>query len=89
MAENSTSSASKEKNSTRKTAKVTPAQSLEILQAAILQCQAAGITAGVENLWSNGEVKAIIVLDGVLVRERKLVFAINGNLGNEAGNELE
>lgn len=78
MVASSSSSAVSEKRSTKRTAKFTPGEALQILAQSVRYCQDAGIGVSVENLHEEGQVFGCIVLTGVVVRDGRLEFAING-----------
>ena len=57
----------------KKTSGLTPDQSLEILQQAMLNCQAAGVPVSLSPFFHGGKTDAIIVLANVSVIDGKLV----------------
>ena len=64
---------------TDKTSKLSPDQELEILQQAILRCQQAGIKAVASNFYDAGNVRTVIILDGVIVQDGNLILASKVN----------
>ena len=60
--EPSISSQWRDRTSTRKTAKLTPEQSLEILQQSVINCQHSGIDAKCTTFYQHGTKSVIIVL---------------------------
>lgn len=62
MAENSEPSPVNGKPNTRRTAKLTRGQALEIIQQAVINCQQAGITASISPFYGNGGQSVVIVL---------------------------
>ena len=70
MAANSKTSAKKGRRSTKRTRQ----QGLEILQAAVNECRAAGINIGIKRLYNPPEeVQLILVLDGVMYQDGDFV----------------
>lgn len=80
------------KKRTGKTASLTPAQSLEILQQSILECRRAGISTRIAPLYHDGEVSIIVVLAKCEIADGKIVLANAGKdplpQEKDAGNDL-
>lgn len=77
MVENSENSAQSGKRSTRR-ASVTPAQLLEILQQAVINCQQAGYEVSIAPLYKDGEQLVTIIFRNITI--------VDGNLVTSTGN---
>jgi hypothetical protein len=73
MVANLDSSATSEKQNTRKTNALTQEQSLEILAQAVLNCQQAGINVGLSQMYHHGFTSTLIVLANIELHDGKLV----------------
>ena len=80
MAENSETSATSGKRSTRATAKLTPDQALQILQEAATRCREAGLQVQIASMFDRGTQTAAIVITGAEWRDENLIVAINGKV---------
>ena len=80
MAENSENSASSEKVRTRKTASLTADQSLEILQASLIQCQRSGLHVQLAPVYyPDGERRVAVIIADCELRDGHLMMANAGN----------
>lgn len=75
MAEDSQVSPANEKRSIRKTAKLTPAQALEILQQAVINCQQSGIIASISPFDDTNTQSVVIVLANCQINAGNIVPA--------------
>ena len=83
MVARSTDSPQSGKAHTTRTAKLTPEMALEILEAAILKCQEAGITSGISNAYKAGVVFAVVVLEGCEVNAGHIGLVVSANSGRQ------
>lgn len=81
MVESSETSPKSGKRSTKQTAKLTPDEALQILQAAAANCQQAGISVRLAPIYEGGVRMVAIVVAGAEL--------INGNLVTSTGKGAE